>query len=172
MRQDKDFERTVKGELAVLYRVARRMGATKEQSEDAVQSTLLKAFQAWDRFDGRHPRSWLIRILRNERLMAIRSERDEVSLNEDASSSIPEQDGWDQVIWKIEADRVLLELENLPDIYKLAIQLCDVEQMSYEEAADAMDVPIGTVRSRLFRARTMLRNRLLATSARLERVTS
>jgi RNA polymerase sigma-70 factor (ECF subfamily) len=165
------FERMVRGELAVLYRVARRMGVSAEQAEDLVQLTLVKAFQAWDSFDGRYLRSWLIRILRNERLMALRSERPESSIDEMPEGELAEAPFWDEVSWRIEADRVLMELESLPDIYQLAIQLIDVEQMTYEEAAEALGVPIGTVRSRLFRAREMLRNRLQGAVGMFERAT-
>lgn len=161
----------VRGELAVLYRVARRMGVSAEQAEDLVQLTLVKAFQAWDSFDGRYLRSWLIRILRNERLMALRSERPESSIDEMPDGELAEAPFWDEVSWRIEADRVLMELESLPDIYQLAIQLIDVEQMTYEEAAEALGVPIGTVRSRLFRAREMLRNRLQGAVGTFERAT-
>ncbi len=167
-----DFEKSVKGELAVMYRVAVRMGVTPEQAEDLVQITLVKAFQAWERFDGRHLRSWLIRILRNERLMALRSERPETSLDEPSANEVQQEPFWDELSWKMEVDRVLEELKNLPDIYQMTIQLCDVEQMTYEEAAGVMDVPIGTVRSRLFRGRAMLRNRLQPASGRLEHVPS
>lgn len=76
----RDFEKSVQPELAVLYRVARRLGGNAEQAEDLVQTTLIKAYQAWERFDGRHLRSWLIRILRNEFLMNVRSARPELSL--------------------------------------------------------------------------------------------
>ena len=167
-----NFEKSVKGELAVLYRVARRMGTSQEQAEDLVQTTLIKAYQAWEKFDGRHLRSWLIRILRNERLMALRSEKYTTSLDEPDAYEVVEEPFWDQLSWKMEADMILLELRELPVIYQMAIQLCDVEQMTYDEAADAMDVPIGTVRSRLFRARAMLRNRLQATTGRWEEVLS
>lgn len=159
----------VRGELAVLYRVARRMGVSAEQAEDLVQLTLVKAFQAWENFDGRYLRSWLIRILRNERLMALRSERVESSIDDTPDSELAEAPFWEEVSWRIEADRVLLELESLPDIYQLAIQLIDVEQMTYEEAAEALGVPIGTVRSRLFRAREMLRARLQRATGTFER---
>jgi RNA polymerase sigma-70 factor (ECF subfamily) len=161
-----DFERRVKGELAVLYRVARRMGATPEEAEDLVQTTLVKAFAAWEMFDGRFLRSWLIRILRNERLMALRSDRHESSLDEGTEVVVSEGPFWDDLTWRLEAQRVLKELESLPDIYQIAIQLIDVEQLSYEEAAEAMDVPIGTVRSRLFRGREMLRNKMAAQQER------
>ena len=155
-----EFERLVKGELPVLFRVARRMGATSEEAEDLVQTTLVKAYGAWKGFDGRYLRSWLIRILRNERLMALRSEKPESSLDDGREVVIAEGPFWDDLTWRLEAQRVLKELETLPDIYQIAIQLIDVEQMSYEEAAEAMEVPIGTVRSRLFRGREMLRNKM------------
>jgi RNA polymerase sigma-70 factor (ECF subfamily) len=69
----------------------------------------------------------------------------------------------------MQADRILEELELLPEHYRMAVQLCDVEQMSYEEAAEAMEVKVGTVRSRLFRARAMLRQRLEPFTGALER---
>lgn len=166
----REFERTVKSELAVLYRVARRMGVSAEQAEDLVQTTLVKAFQAWDSFDGRFLRSWLIRILRNERLMALRSERQEASIDDTPDAELSAGPFWDEVSWKIEAERVLVELERLPDIYQLAIQLIDVEQMTYEEAAQVLEIPIGTVRSRLFRGREMLRNRMQGATGALEQV--
>lgn len=156
----RDFESSVKGELAVLYRVARRMGATAEEAEDLVQVTLLKAFGAWSSFDGRYLRSWLIRILRNERLMAVRADRNESSLEDGSEGLIAEGPFWDDLNLRLDAEAVIRELDELPDIYKMAIQLIDVEQLSYEEAALAMEVPIGTVRSRLFRGREMLRRRL------------
>ncbi len=164
LRKEADFEKAVKGELSVLYRVARRMGCSPEEAEDLVQIALIKAYTAWGRFDGRHIRSWLIRILRNERLMAIRSEKNEVSLDEPDAPEPVEEPFWNQLSWKLQVDRIMEELNQLPEIYKTAIHLCDIEQLSYEEAAEAMDIPIGTVRSRLFRARAMLREKLEPTS--------
>lgn len=156
----RNFEKSVRGELAVLYRVALRYGAGPDQAEDLVQSTLIKAYQAWDRFDGRYVRSWLIAILRNEWLMQLRSAKFEVSLDEPEAPEVPEAPFWEALSHKMDSDCVMTELDRLPDIYKMAVQLCDVEQMSYEEAAEAMEIPIGTVRSRLFRARVMLRTKL------------
>jgi RNA polymerase sigma-70 factor, ECF subfamily len=167
------FERQVQKELPVLYRVARRMGASAEEAEDLVQTTLVKAYQAWSKFDGRHLKSWLIRILRNERLMNIRSGREYLALEDLGEDSAPVSESfWAEVSWRLEAGRILEELELLPEAYRMAIQLCDVEQMSYEEASQAMDVPIGTVRSRLFRARALLRERLAPMEGTLEGVMS
>jgi RNA polymerase sigma-70 factor (ECF subfamily) len=163
------FERLARLELPVLYRVARRMGASPDEAEDLVQTTLLKAYQAWDRFDGRHLRSWLIRILRNERLMNMRGPQIQVdSLDAPDAYEPSEEPFWEEVSWRMEAGRILEELEQLPENFRLAIQLCDVEQMTYEEAAAALDIPIGTIRSRLFRARALLRQRLAPISGKLE----
>ncbi len=166
---EQGFERAMRDELPVLYRVARRMGASPEEAEDAVQTTLMKAYQNWSRFDGRHLRSWLIRILRNERLMTLRSAKPVESLDQEGMPEPFEETLWDEVAWRMQADRILEELELLPEHYRMAVQLCDVEQMSYEEAAEAMEVKVGTVRSRLFRARAMLRQRLEPFTGALER---
>lgn len=155
-------------ELPVLYRVARRMGCTAEEAEDVVQTTLVKAYQAWERFDGRHLRSWLIRILRNERLMLLRGAHPTESLDEPHALEAADQPFWDEVSWKLAADRIKEEMERLPEVYRMTVHLCDVEELTYEEAAEVMEVPIGTVRSRLFRARAMLRKRLEPMNGQLE----
>ncbi len=162
MLRKPDFETAMRGELPVLYRVARRLTKNEDEAADLVQQAVLKAFGAWKRFDGKHLRSWLIKILRNENLMRLRSDRrtEMVELQEDSAI-----DGglWDELVWRDQARRALFELDFLADEFKLAIVLCDIEQMSYEEAALAMDVPLGTVRSRLSRARAQLRRRLEST---------
>lgn len=155
-----DFEKSVRPELAILYRVARRLTRSEDEASDLVQQTLLKAFQAWNRFDGRYLRSWLIQILRNENLMRIRSsgKHEEIELDEQIAIDEP---FWDEVHWRTQVHRVLIELDKLPEEFRLAVTLCDIEQMSYEEAALAMSVPIGTVRSRLSRGRAMVRARMI-----------
>lgn len=164
-RNHRDFERAVSPELPVLYRVARRLGSSPEEAEDLVQTCLLKAYKAWDRFDGSHLRSWLIKILRNERLMVLRAYKEALSLEEHTEIE-PSHDGfWSELDGKLEAQRILDALERLSPPYRMSVQLCDVEELTYEEAAEIMDVPIGTVRSRLSRARQMIREMLLEESA-------
>ncbi|MDI9636535.1 sigma-70 family RNA polymerase sigma factor [Kamptonema cortianum] len=157
-----DFEHHVASELPVLFRVARRMGCSAEEAEDVVQQTMLKAFRAWHTFDGRHIRSWLIRILRNERLMELRSKKSTVSLDEPETDEIADAPFWQDVAGNFGLELIINEINELPEIYRWVVQLCDVEETTYEEAAEALDVPIGTVRSRLFRARAILRDRLVA----------
>lgn len=157
----RDFERSVRDELGVLYRVAVRMGCRADEAEDLVQQTLLKAYQAWSRFDGMHLRSWLIRILRNERLMNLRVSKTTLSLDdEDNGIDVASDTLWDTLSLQLDASAILDAMERLPENYRVAIQLCDVEQMTYDQAAAALDVPVGTIRSRLFRARNQLRELL------------
>jgi len=160
-----DFETSVRPELALLYRVARRMVCSSDEAEDLVQQTLVKAFRGWHRFDGSYLRSWLLRILRNE--LAYQKRKQDVSsqaveLSEETAS---ENDLWTSVAWRDQANRILAALQQLPEEYRLAVLLCDVEEMSYDDAARAMEVPIGTVRSRVSRGRALIRKRLLGGAA-------
>jgi RNA polymerase sigma-70 factor, ECF subfamily len=154
------FEKTVRPELAMLYRVAKRLVRNADEAEDMVQQTLIKAYGAWDRFDGRHLRSWLLRILRNEVLMAHRSARDTVAIEEAEEAGTAEPPFWAEVLWRDRAGRVLEAMDELPAIHRELVQLCDIEGLSYDEAALALEIPVGTVRSRLHRARESLRRRL------------
>jgi RNA polymerase sigma-70 factor (ECF subfamily) len=153
------FEDVARAELPVLYRVAARLTRQSEDAEDLVSRCLLSAARGWESFDGRHARSWLIRILKNEFFNSRRSGRvAPVGLDEITE---PADEGfWENVSDRALSEALMSELENLPEEYRLAVVLCDVEQMSYEEAASALEVPIGTVRSRLFRGRRILRARL------------
>jgi RNA polymerase sigma-70 factor, ECF subfamily len=155
-----DFETAVRPELPLLYRVGRRMAGSAEEAEDLLQQTLMKGYRGWSKFDGSYLRSWLVRIMRNELAYAKRKESSAPPMAE-LDEGIAGEDGlWDSVAWRDQARRVLEELDRLPEEYRLAVTLCDVEEMSYEEAAEAMDVPIGTVRSRVSRGRALIRQRM------------
>ncbi|WP_158409171.1 RNA polymerase sigma factor [Fimbriimonas ginsengisoli] len=160
-RQKLSFGEVVSTEIPVLYRVARRLVLNEADAEDLVGQTLLLGAKGWASFDGRYARSWLIRILRNEHLGRIRHRaiRPESALAEVAE---PSDDGfWKEVSWRAVGEDILRELDRLPEEYRIAVALCDIEELSYEEAADAIDVPVGTIRSRLFRGRRLLRSRLV-----------
>ena len=155
------FERAVRPELPVLYRVARRMVRQEADAEDLVQKCLLRAFRAWGSFDGRYVRSWLIKILRNEAIAdgrGLEANADLLPLDE-ATAEVDSV--WDQVEWNLRCDRILEELGELSVEHRLPIQLCDVEEFSYEEACEALDIPMGTLKSRLCRGRRLLRDRLI-----------
>lgn len=154
------FESTGQTELPLLYRVAKRMTLNATTAEDLVGQTLLQAAAAWDCFDGHYPRSWMIRIMQN----IYRKERGKVA---SSFRHVPideaNQEGSDDrsnLEKRLLTLSIVEELDRIPNEYRLAITLCDMEEMSYEEASQALGVPVGTIRSRLFRGREMLRARL------------
>lgn len=155
----RDFESQVRAELPTLFRVAKRLARTAEEAEDLVGQTLLSAYKASRSFDGQFFRSWLIRILRNEFNSLLRKEGSRPTLSFEEPEGVVEP-FWDEVSWKVDADAILRQMDHLSEEHRLIIQLCDVEELSYEEAATALDIPLGTVRSRLFRARAKLRESL------------
>ncbi len=155
----KRFEDVILLEIPVLYRVAKRLTLSASDAEDMVGQALLSAAKAWDAFDGRHPRSWLIRILRNEHLTDLRRKGSRpVTAPVDADFETA-CDPWPAVHAKLTAEAIVHAMDTLPEEYRLTIALCDVEEMSYEEVAEALSIPLGTVRSRLFRGRKLLRQR-------------
>lgn len=154
----RDFESQLREELPVLFRVAKRLAKSSDTAEDLVGQTLYAAIKFKHSFDGRHLRSWLIKILRNEFNTLIRKEQSRPTVVLDEVEGETES-FWDEVHWRVDAEVLMRELDNLTEEHRMIIQLCDVEELSYEEAADALDIPVGTVRSRLFRARAKLRER-------------
>jgi len=148
-------------ELPVLYRVAKRLTRNPAIAEDLVAQTLLDASKGWDSFDGEFPRSWLIKILRNNHSKALRTTaaRPTSQPIDDVELGVS-PDFLGDLNFKLIGNRIMEELDTLPEEYRMAIVLCDVEELPYHEAAEIMDVPIGTVRSRLFRGRQMLRTKL------------
>lgn len=156
------FERLALEELPVLYRVARRVVRDAAEAEDLVSQTLLAAAKGWTSFDGRFGRSWLIKIMKNEHLRNIRTRnsRAQTVSFEEVPEPHDQADTWRDLDAKLITDQVVCQLDAVPEEYRLAVVLCDIEQMSYEEAANALEVPVGTIRSRLFRGRRILREKL------------
>lgn len=163
----KRFEELVVPEIPFLARVARSMSKSAAQADDLAQDTLLKAFRAMDRFDGRYPRAWLARIARNTAINRDQRNREFLLSDEttfqseeaDDAAFDPEARVVDDVV-----DETLREaLEDLPPGFRVVVQLVDVEGMAYQEAADVLDIPVGTVMSRLHRARKRLRAAIVGT---------
>lgn len=158
------FRRHVVRELAVLLRVAQRLTGNPADAEDLVQETLVRAYRAIDRFDGRHPRAWLLTIQRNTRRSMTRKTRPQLpSASADsptvtaASSEGTENHVIDRVLDAEVAAEVAAELGNLSDNHRTIVALVDIDGLSYQEAAEVLGIPRGTVMSRLHRARTRLR---------------
>jgi RNA polymerase sigma-70 factor (ECF subfamily) len=179
-----EFEAAVLPLRDELRRVALRLTQSPESAEDLVQETLLHAFQGFGRFRrGTNLRAWLMRILLNLFISHYRHQQrsvptisleglleelemaeEEVGLLVDESAISPE----DALLARVLDEEVERALEKLPDAFREAVILCDLQGLSYAEAAQQLGVPIGTVRSRLSRGREILR-RLLWDYARKRR---
>jgi RNA polymerase sigma-70 factor (ECF subfamily) len=83
-----------------------------------------------------------------------------VSIDEVGEQEFVEPPFWNELLWREQSGQLMEAINELPDIHKMLVQVCDIEGLTYEEAAQAMDIPVGTVRSRLFRARAALRQKL------------
>ncbi len=160
------FTTHVVPEIDVLLRVAHTLVPRPVDAEDLVQDTLLRAFAAIDSFDGRHARAWLLTIMRNTQINRTRRRRPQLLDDPDSGvERLADEDdarsGPEAVVVGAAFDAVVAErLDALPDRLRRAVELVDVDGLSYAEAAEVLGVPIGTVMSRLHRARVRLRDRL------------
>jgi RNA polymerase sigma-70 factor (ECF subfamily) len=152
-----------------LYRTALRLTRNPADAEDLVQETYLKAFRAAERFEpGTNLRAWLFTILHNTALNRARDRaRDTVSIDSDAveraadadlrrASETPET----LLLRATLAPELQAAIDALPDAFREAVWLRDVEEFSYAEIADMLEIPVGTVMSRISRGRRMLFERL------------
>jgi RNA polymerase sigma-70 factor (ECF subfamily) len=163
------FAQYVLPEVDVLLRVARSLSRRPADAEDLVQDTLVRALQAIDGFDGAHPRAWLLTIMRNAEINRHRRRRPELLDNQDATfERLAATEGQDErtpegLVVGETFDTVVSEaLAALPDRFRQAVILVDVHGLSYAEASEALGVPVGTIMSRLHRARARMRHRLVA----------
>jgi RNA polymerase sigma-70 factor, ECF subfamily len=164
-RQER-FAAHVVPEVDVLLRVARSLTGHDTDAEDLVQETLLRAFQAIERFDGRHPRAWLLTIMRNARLNQLRRHRREHVEAEAVLERIPDapQHGVEAIaLAETFESSVYQAFRGLPVRFREVAELVDLDGLNYDEAARALGVPVGTVMSRLHRARRRMRAALEGT---------
>ncbi|GMV19727.1 MAG: ECF RNA polymerase sigma factor SigR [Polyangiaceae bacterium] len=168
-----EFEREAVQHLGALLAVATRMTRNATEAEDLVQDTLVKAMRAREQFEaGTNMRAWLLRILTNTFINRYRRGGLEKAVLEGPDAD-PLADGWVSASTMASmrdpesaALRPVLEaeirtaLDELPEEFRLAVVLADVEELSYREIADIMGCPIGTVMSRLHRGRRLLKSRL------------
>ncbi|MCC7075708.1 MAG: sigma-70 family RNA polymerase sigma factor [Acidimicrobiia bacterium] len=152
-------------EIDVLHRVALSITRDTGEAEDLVQETLLRAYRAICSFDGRHARAWLLTIMRNTHASRMRKRRPAVVHDPDAALAVRD-DAWgdrpvEEIVVDVTFDAALTEaLLALPVPFREAVELVDVQGLSYREAAEALGVPLGTIMSRLHRARGRLRDAL------------
>ena len=158
------FEEMVLRHLGSAYNLARWLTRNDHDAEDLVQESLLRAFQAFDGFRGADGRAWLLAIVRNacytwlgrNRPQEAATEFDEEAHTVDGDILNPER----LVQRHQESARVRQAIEGLPAEFREAIVLREIEGLSYKEIAAIADVPIGTVMSRLARARSRLHSSL------------
>ena len=159
------FETLALEHLDLLFRLAKRMTRDAHRAEDLVQETYLRAFRSADNFELQEfgIRPWLIRILHNVHVTrGQREKRQPASLEDEhldaATGAAPEvlpKSAWDGM-----DDQVKRAYDALPVEYQTVMHLWAIEELSYKEIADALDVPLGTVMSRLHRARGRLSEQL------------
>lgn len=165
-RQDA-FRRHVEPEIDVLLRVGRTLTGSWADTEDLVQDTLIRAYRGIDRFDGSHPRAWLLTILRNTNLNSLRRQRPvlleesaEIDQHRPAFGAAAAPSPEDTVTDLILDDDLQRAVNSLDARFRTVLLLIDVDQLSYAEAAEVLGIPVGTVMSRLSRARDRVRTKL------------
>ena len=152
-----------------VYRVARRFDSSREEAEDLVQDTYARAFRSWQSYTpGTNLRAWLLRILTNlnvDRGRRLQRRPDELPLEEHdyyLANKVAESGGeqaldQDRVVERLSQDSIVTALSSLPDDFRDVVVLVDIGDFSYADAAQILDIPIGTVMSRLHRGRRLLK---------------
>jgi RNA polymerase sigma-70 factor, ECF subfamily len=169
----KRFNEEMAPHMDLLYNYALHLTSSTAEAEDLLQETFLKAFRFFDRFEaGTNAKAWLYRIMRNTFINEYRREKrqpDLVEFNEQISAyqMIPGQnaerpDMSGKNVNDVFGDEIAAAIGELPEKFKSVIVLRDIEDLPYEEIAESLAIPVGTVRSRLHRARAFLFGRLKA----------
>lgn len=171
-RADADeFASEALGYLEPLYATALRLTRNRADAEDLVQDTFVKAFRFTDKFEpGSNLKAWLFTILHNTwRNQRRDASRDTVEVDSDRVEQAAARDGPaafdtpERILMRATLDADLqAALDGLPDAFREAVWLRDVEEFSYAEMADMLGIPIGTVMSRISRGRRLLFERLSA----------
>jgi len=170
----KEFEETALVHLDLLYNTALQMTRNAQDAEDLVQETFVRAYRFFDKFEkGTNCKAWLFKIMRNNFINNYRKkakeparvdfEDVESTFTADANKEMLSEAAKlqpDQIFDKLVEDDVRNAMESLPEDFRTAIVLSDIEGLSYQEIADILQCPIGTVRSRISRGRKFLQKRL------------
>jgi len=165
------FRDVVEPEIPVLLRVARSLSASDADAEDLVQETLIRAFRGLHGFDGRHPRAWLLTILRNTNVNLHRRQRPmvvddwELSNSRPAFGAVSQPSAEDSFVAEEFDGALQMAVAGLDPRFRSTLLLVDVHDLSYAETAAVLGVPVGTVMSRLSRARDRVRKALGPTFA-------
>jgi RNA polymerase sigma-70 factor (ECF subfamily) len=159
------FEELAVPLLEQLYNFAHWLTQDRTEAEDLVQETFAKALRGFSSFrPGTNFRAWIYRILRNSFLSSRTGLKTMVMLDEEGTDELPAENTSPEAALIVQANREVVQkaLEELPVQFREILLLCEVEEMSYQEISETLAIPMGTVMSRLFRARKALRVALLA----------
>ena len=166
-----NFEREALPHMDALYNFALRTTNNPDDADDLLQETYMKAYRFFDKFEpGTNCKAWLFRIMKNSFINMYRKsakEPDKVDFNEveefydsiRAPTSAP-HDLQEELFANLLDDDISQALNSLPEEFRTVVILCDIEGFTYEEIAEFVECPIGTVRSRLHRGRKLLRAKL------------
>src|SRR5436309_255924 len=159
-----------------VYRVARRLVSSREEAEDLMQDTYARAFRSWRQYQpGTNLRAWLLRILTNlnidrgrrqqraPQMQSIDEQGDYFLYNKLEAAAPEENPDEEQVLERLSQDSVVDALSDVPHNFRDVVVLVDIGDFSYADAAQILDIPIGTVMSRLHRGRRILKKNLADT---------
>jgi RNA polymerase sigma-70 factor (ECF subfamily) len=172
---EQNFREVMLPHMDAAYNFARYLACDPTAAEDIVQAAFLRAFRSFPNFRGEAPKAWLFAIVRNCFLDSVRGARDTIALADAAEDGGGEAGGVDHdtpeaiLSRKRDAQRLRDTIESLPEPFREAIVLRELEELSYKEIAMIAGVPIGTVMSRLARARQMLCELLVPTGEQSRR---
>ncbi len=169
---EKVFEDELLPHINALKTFAFHLTYNEDDANDLVQETYMKALRFIDKYiEGTNAKAWLFKILKNAYINEYRKKskrpkkvdfEDIVSYHDSDSSDVNRgyQDLREELFDSMMGDEVTIAINSLPIDFRTVVLLCDIEGFTYEEISKIIDVPIGTVRSRLFRARNMLKEKL------------
>ena len=172
VQKQEDFQEEIIPHLDAMYNFALRLTSDPNDAEDLVKDTIVKAYRFFSSYEkGTNAKAWLFRILKNSYINNYRKKSKQPSqVDYDEVSSFYEtiradrtdtSDLEDRMFRELIDDDISNALEQLPEDFRTVVLLCDVEGFTYEEIANMLDVPIGTIRSRLHRGRNLLKAELL-----------
>ena len=177
LKKQKDFNEEIIPHLDALYNFGLRLTSDPNDAEDLVQDTIVKAYRFFSSYEkGTNAKAWLFRILKNSYINNYRKKSkkpQEVDYDEVATfyetiraERTETSDLEDKMFRELIDDELSQALDNIPEDFRTVVLLCDVEDFTYEEIANMLDVPIGTIRSRLHRGRNLLKAELMDYAAK------